>query len=348
MLLALTAACSSGPTTLLLELNGPATLTSLDVSITLEGGSSASRNLQLGSTKLPGTLLVELPDRALGVTIDVVGHTSGGDLSAHTVVTSQPHHQLAVPIVLGAGPDLGTVDFSGSDSGSTVTPRLISNSYFSNWSGATFSFPSGMSRTNSAGVVDGDLLLVFASIDNGSDMVWPNPLAPGFNQLAQAFFGSDGETYVVAWKIASGEPATYTGSYGSGVNSGSAVISLIAVSGANRTTPINAFLAGYGSSGASPTIATSPGVTTTVPNCTLLYAAGADWLGTPGSNTFALPAGYSSLTQLGDRGDNNWDWTSQMVGWSPRAVAGATGAISGTLTSTTSGIPWTAVVAIAP
>jgi hypothetical protein len=197
-------------------------------------------------------------------------------------------------------------------------------------------------------VVDGDLLILIANVDNGSNTLWPNPIAPGFNQLAQVFFGSDGQTYVVAWKLASGEPAMYSGAYGAGVGSSSAVITLIAVAGANRTNPINAFLASNGATGAMPALATSAGVTTTVPNCTILYGAGADWLASPGSNTFLVPAGYSSLMQVGDHGDNNWDWTSEMAAWTTQAAAGPTGSISGTLAGTANGIPWTVVLAIAP
>src|SRR5205814_712170 len=146
------------------------------------------------------------------------------------------------------------------------------------------------------GVTDGDLLLLIANVDNGSASLWPNPMAPGFTQLVQTFFGSDGQTYVVDWKIAAGEPATYTGTYQTGVGSSAAVIALIAVSNVNAAMPINAFTSGnQGTTQSMPTVAPSAGVTTTVPNCAILYAAGSDWLSSPGSNSFTLPAGYAFL-----------------------------------------------------
>jgi hypothetical protein len=114
-------------------------------------------------------------------------------------------------------------------------PRHIANAYFTNWSGATFQSPGMMHggfEIPTDGIVDGDLVLFIANIDNGGPTVWPDPIAPGFQQLVQQFYGADGQTYVVAWKIAGGEPATYSGTYGGGIMSASATISLVAVSGA--------------------------------------------------------------------------------------------------------------------
>jgi hypothetical protein len=373
------AACDDGATTLLLEISGPSELTRLDFSLSLDGATPVKRTLALaGQTRLPATALVELPDRAVGVTIDVEGHGAASDLFAHAFVISQPHAQVRVPLVLAPSSDLGVPD-AGSDAAADLaveTPdaaldlaasdlrysdlrppspvaRLISTSYRANDS---LKSPSGMSQTgyaiNTTGVVDGDLLLIIANVDNGSSSVWPTPMAPGFAQLAEVFFGSDGQTYVVQWKIASSEPAQYTGSYGSGVGSSAAVIALIAVSNVNPVTPINTFLNTNGPSegdgGQSPVIATTPGVTTTVPGCAIIYAAGADWLGGGGSNSFTLPSGFTSLAQLGDHGDSNWEWTSEMVGWSVQPGAGPTGTIAGTLNSSVKGIPWTAVIAVAP
>lgn len=366
----LAVACGDAPTTLLLTLDGPAALTSLEVTVTVDGVGTTARTIPLGAgnMKLPGTLLVELPDRAVSVTIDLAATGPGLALTAHTVVTAEPHQQLqltltlgppsadlgvdSAPLVadLGAPGDLSMPDLSLPDlSRPAPLPRFISSSYYSG--GAAF--PTGMTASGFAitttGVVDGDLLLIIANVDNGGTTVWPIPIAPGFNQLAQDYFGSDGQTYVASWKIASGEPAIYTGNYGPGAGSSAAVITLIAVSGVSAAQPINAFVANHGSgAGTSPTVATSPGVTTTVPNCALVYAAGADWLSSPGTNTFTVPSGYHSLAQLGDHGDNGWDWSSQMVAWGTQAAAGATGSISGTLGSTQTGIPWAVVFAIAP
>jgi hypothetical protein len=359
------AACGPNPTTLLLELEGSPSLTSLDLTIAVEKVGTTSRQIAL-TRPLPATVIVELPAEVLSVTLDVVGHGSGPTLTAHAVVSAKPHQQVTVPLDLEVAQSDGGSDAApaadleraidlghGDLKVTTPVPRLISTSYFSDSSGPTFASPSPMTQAHyfvdATGVVDGDLLIVVGNIDNGGNSLFPNPFASGFTQLAQQYFGSDGQTYFAAWKIASSEPASYSGNYGSGNGSGSAVLSLIAVSGANKTTPINTFLDSHGSTGASPTVAASAGVTTTVPGCALLYAAGADWLNSSGgSTTFGLPTGYSSLMQTGDHGNSSFDWTSQMVGWTSQANAGASGSISGTFGGTVDGIPWSVVIAVAP
>ncbi len=240
------------------------------------------------------------------------------------------------------------------DAGSGLGARLISSSYYTDWNGsATYEYPPEMSKTGyhirTDGVVDGDLLLIIANVDNGSGTVWPSPVAPGFTQLAENFFGNDGQTYVVAWKIAAGEPTSYAGAYGNGIGSSSAVLHLIAVSGASASSPINDFRTQFGSgTGADPVLATSPGVTTTVPGCLIIYAAGVDWESAPGSNTSVPPAGYTVIADLGDRGDMTWDWTSQHIATRLAPTAGPTGPITATFDGPHKGLPWTAVIAIAP
>jgi len=249
------------------------------------------------------------------------------------------------------------LDLAGSDlagSSLTPTPRLIAQAYFSDAGTFTYASTAGMKKTGfevpTAGIVDGDLVLFIASIDNGSNTVWPNPIAPGFTQIAQNFYGSDGQTFVAAYKIASGEPPKYTGTYGSGIGSGSSAISLIAVSGANSAMPIDNSLASFVSTaGMNPVNGGSSGLVTTAANCTLLLAGGADWLGEGGSNAFVLPSGFKSLSQLGDHGTLEWDWTSQQVSWGTQAAAGATGALDWSATgSPQNGQSWTVLIAVAP
>lgn len=362
------AACGDGGTSLLLELTGPSTVTRIDAAIVLGSGRTALATKTLGPGGLPARLVIELPDVAQTVAIDLSAVSDRGTLHARTSVTARPHEQIRVPLAFidetdvdgGAdgGPDGGSVD--GGDArmdggGTTVapTPRLVTNAWFSNYSGTTFTSGPGMAKEKyevpTTGIVDGDLVLFIGSTDNGSNTLWPNPVAPGFTQLAQQFFGNDGQTYVVAWKIANQEPATYAGSYGAGLGSGSTTISLIAVSGVNRAAPINASLATYDpGGGTSPVVGGAIGVRTTVPNCAILYASGADWLGQVGTNTFMPPSGYTALAQIGDRGGSAWDWTSQQVAWTTQANAGDTGAIVGSMTGTFSGTAWTVVLAIAP
>ena len=248
-------------------------------------------------------------------------------------------------------------DLAGSDLAGSVptpTPRLIAQAWFSDASASTYASTAGMKKTGfevtTAGIVDGDLVVFIASIDNGSNTVWPNPIAPGFTQIAQNFYGTDGETFVVAYKIASGEPPKYTGTYGSGIGSGSSTIALIAVSGASSVMPIDNSLATFSSAaGMNPVNGGTNGFVTTAANCTLLLAGGADWLGAGGSNAWVLPSGFQSLSQLGDHGTLEWDWTSQQVSWATQATAGATGAVNWSATgSPQNGQSWTVLVAVAP
>lgn len=391
LVVGLLGACADdGPTSLLLEVDGPASITSVDLKVALATGSSVARTLPVGvdGLTLPGKIVVELPDLATLVTIDL----DAGPLHAHAEITSKVHRQVKVPLSLSgmntldlsmtapadltgvAPPDLTGVappDLTGVTldllagpkdlappppdlrSGPPVA-RLISNSFYTDWNGNTFELPANMSHdafeVSTAGVVNGELLLIIANVDNGSSTLWPNPIAPGFTQLVQSFYGNDGQTYVVAWKIANNEPATYTGTYGNGKGSSSATMTLIAVSGANQTAPINYFYQQYATgSNVNPVPANNPGVTTTVDDCLLIYAAGVDWVGAVNSNTFTQPSGFTQLAALGDRGDNTWDWTSQMVGQKPHPTKGPTGAINGTLTSaSSSGLGWSVVVAVAP
>lgn len=232
-------------------------------------------------------------------------------------------------------------------------PRLIANAWFSNFSATTYASTVGMTKTQfevpTAGIVDGDLVLFIANIDNGSNTLWPDPIAPGFTQIAQAFYGSDGQTFVVAYKIAQGEPPKYTGTYGSGNGSGSSVIALIAVSGARTAMPIDNSLASFSSAaGMSPVLGSTNGFVTTTANCTLVLAGGVDWLGASGTNTFTLPNGFTSLSQLGDHGTAAWDWTSQQVSWSTQPAAGATGTVNWSAMGSQNGQSWTVLVAVAP
>jgi hypothetical protein len=252
--------------------------------------------------------------------------------------------------------DLANVkDLAQSDSGavSSPTPRLIAQAWFSNATATTYASTVGMMKTQfeipTAGIVDGDLVLFIGSIDNGSNTVWPDPIAPGFTQIAQAYYGSDGQTFVVSYKIANAEPPKYMGVYGPGIGSGSSAIALIAVSGARSATPIDNSLASFSSAaGMSPVLGGSTGFVTTTPSCTLLLASGVDWLGQGGTNTFTLPGGFTSLSQLGDHGTMAWDWTSQQVSWATQAAAGATGAVNWSALGSQNGQSWTVLVAVAP
>jgi hypothetical protein len=248
--------------------------------------------------------------------------------------------------------DVPMIDASPGDGGAdplAPVPRVIGNAYYS-----PNGTPSdGMSATGFSiatdGIVDGDLVLFIANGDNGSNTVWPIPVSLGFTQLAQQFYGSDGQTYVINYKIASDEPNAYVGTYGAGVGSSAATITLIAVSNVDPISPVgNSKVVFDPGAGTSPVVGTVEGVITTAPNSLLIYAIGSDWLGEGGSNTFTPPDGYTALTSIGDLGGASWTWTSQAIAYSIQIDPGSTGLVSGTLTGTQLGIAWNALIAIAP
>lgn len=367
----LLAGCQKGATSLLLHITGPKTTNNLDVTITV-GEKTVHQNvpIDVAAHPLPGEIVVELPDVARQVTIDLIATTTDGlTIPKHIIANAKAHTQVDVTIdLLGGDPDLGTTaDAAGPDLGGadlttsapdqgtpSLNARVIANAYWTDYGGNTYSSSGGMSKTGfevpTTGVVNGDLLLFIANIDNGSNSLWPVPIATGFTELTQHFFGSDGQTFTVSWKIANNEPSKYTGTYGPGIASGSSTITLLAISGAHPTNPIDMFQETYGATSAqNPVIPTSPGVTTTKTNTLLVFAAGADWLNQTGSNTFVLPPGFTQLAAFGDHGNSQWDWTSQMIGTKPMPAAGATGTLSGELDAATiNGYPWAVVVAIAP
>lgn len=258
----------------------------------------------------------------------------------------------------GTGVNVHSLSERGNTGPQIPFVRFASSEWFSNWSGSTYK-STNMPAVNTgysvgtSGVVNGDLLLFIGTIDNGTgaNSIWPNPVAPGFTQLSQIYYGNDTETYVVAWKIANNEPATYSGAYGAGLISGSSVITLVAIGGVNPTTPIVA--SWFGNGGATNSL-TPAGVTASliapVANCIAVYMGGVDWNVTPGSNTFIAPSGYTILAQLGDRGGGTWDWTSQMVAYKTLFSAGPTGAVTGSYStgSAPGGVPWMGLVLACP
>jgi hypothetical protein len=263
--------------------------------------------------------------------------------------------------VADAGPGDAAANDAGLDGGPvsspTPIPRVVSTAYWTNWFGPVFETP-GMSMMGyeipSAGVADGELLLLIGCIDNGTSAVWPDPLAPGFTQLTQDFWGHDGQTCVVDWKIADAEPAIYAGTYGPGIVSASAVLALIAVSGVDPIAPISASQVAVATGSdvdVNPVTSTSLGVTTTAPNTLLLYAANADWnCYNVSTVSFTVPTGYRTLLQLSDHGNADKDWTAIQIEAGEQAVPGPTGPVSSTMTSTTEcgATPWNVVLAIRP
>lgn len=239
-------------------------------------------------------------------------------------------------------------DASGSGSGSAPVARKISEAYYSGGGASSGMSQAGYSVTSS-GITDGELVLFIANIDNGSSTVWMLP--PGFHQLHQINYGNDGQTFVVGWKIADHEVSPYAESYGAGINSGHAVITVLAVTGADPAGPTSTYTLGTNQT-QSPATVPSQGVATTAPSSLVIFAGGVDWdqPDVASTATFTEPAGFSTLEELSDRGGVTFDWTTLMV--SSLVVPAVTPATPHMASIASSpqrvGIPWTVELAIAP
>ncbi len=256
---------------------------------------------------------------------------------------------LLKPDRVAATGDAGTDAGPDAGHGGAPVPRLIQRAWYGTSTPGDFS--TGMSSSGyyipTDGIQNGDLVLFIANVDNGAAGTWKLPTS-SFRQQDQRTFGSDGETYFVAWTIASNEPAVYMQPYGPGINSASAAIALVAVSGVDPSNPITAHDHLEAAGGMTPPVAITPSVTTTVASSLLIYAAGADWLVQGGNNTFDPPSGFTKLASFGDNGDDTWNWTSLAIAYSVQANPGPSGAITGTLQSPYNGIAWGVDLAIAP
>ena len=234
----------------------------------------------------------------------------------------------------------------------TAAAAPVARKIASAWYSAETTPSAGMSANGysvpTAGINNGDLVLFIANIDNGSNTTWPLPTA-SFHQIEQINYGGDGQTFFAAWAIANNEPAAYAQSYSGSLNSASAAVTLLAVTGADPTHPIETDMPKLGANSA-PVVLASDGVTTTLPSSLVIFAGGADWATPDETATFTPPAGYDVLDEISDKGGLTFQWTLQLVASKVIPAAGATGSLSGSIATApnVSGAPWTLTIAIAP
>jgi hypothetical protein len=246
---------------------------------------------------------------------------------------------------------------SGSGSGSGVVkmvPRVIANAYYSEgvanssgMSGSGYSIPT-------TGILDGDLVILIANIDNGINDDFALP-GSNFMKLFDAKYGADGQTYFAAYGVAHNVGAVYTGAYVQTGGSQNAAMTLLAIAGADTSNPINYFKDHLGSDAVQSPDAEVTGETdaTTTNNCVAVVAAGADWENSAGGTVVEeLPSELMLLAELTDEGNlkTQMEWTSQTVGWFPQPTAGLLGSNSISLVtgSAEMGQPWGIVIAVAP
>jgi hypothetical protein len=247
---------------------------------------------------------------------------------------------------------------SGSGSGSdamNMVPRVIANAYYGGSAAHSPNMTSTGYSISTTGVHDGDLLLLIANIDNGEDFEIPAP--PNFATMYDDFYGTDGQTYFVAYKIANGEADTYQGDYVSTGGSQMGAMTLVAIAGADPVNPINDYNTYVGSDYEnSPVLApvTTASDATTVDNCLVIVAAGADWENTSGGTDIVegFTGSATLLTELTDQGSaaTTLEWTSQTLGYFTQAGSGSLGTntINIHADSAEMGEPWGVVIAVAP
>jgi hypothetical protein len=244
----------------------------------------------------------------------------------------------------------------GIDANLSFVPRLISRAYWNDDGGLS---SPGMAKytysLTTSGVVEGDLLVIIGNVDNTPTVSRPS----GFSPLFAHFYGMDGQTYFAFYKrAAANEPPELTGGYTPGSTSGGATLVLLAIHGASED------LSAYRTDndlctndvptpcGQMTISATSMGVTTTVANSIVLYAAGVDWRAQTSTAGFTMPTDFLQLAAFSDKGTGDYWWTSQMVGWRLANTVGPTGPISGTISDVGSsphnGQFWSIAIAVAP
>lgn len=121
--------------------------------------------------------------------------------------------------------------------------------------------------TKTAGVTDGDLVLLFC----GTDTTHATNAVAGWTQVLQASVGTD-STLTILRKFASGEPASWTlTSFFTATQTG--VFGVAAYTGVDTTSPINASASGTTTTAA---LKSGPSITPTVDNCMILQFGGGD------------------------------------------------------------------------
>jgi hypothetical protein len=241
---------------------------------------------------------------------------------------------------------------SGGSDGSAMVPRVLAKAWYSDV-GMSQNMGSSAYWISTFGVQDGDFLLLIANMDNGSDDEFVSP--PNFTKLDDHYYyGGDGQTFYAAYAVANGEPDHYSEAYKYEAGSRMTAMALIAIAGADTSDPPNVSNYYLGTSAVvSPQAEiTSSDDITTVNNCAVVVAAGADWLHFDTSVAEEMPSQVPLLAELTDQGDlaTDADWTSLTVGWFPQVAAGPLPDYSITLAtgSADMGEAWGVVIAVAP
>ncbi len=251
---------------------------------------------------------------------------------------------LVLPLLVGCFSKPGFHGNGGDDdvdsgtSGPHTAPavRFVRNAYYSGNSRSSGMTSTGFSISTN-GIAPGELVILIADVDNGGPQEYP-PMA-GFTQLTRNYWGAgiDGQSFMIAWKIASAmEPATYDETYGDG-GSGATTVTMLAATGFDPEMPLGPFSVNIDTAGSTMPDGWTAGVTTEIDHSALVYVNGADWLIGHGNATFTIPNGFTELTEFGDNGNTGFDWSTQEVAWKVAADAGTTGPVTAKTTAVNAG-----------
>lgn len=183
------------------------------------------------------------------------------------------------------------------------------------------------------GVVSGDVMIVNITSNNGG-----TPSLSGWNSLGTGIFNGSNLRATVLYKVAGGsEPSSYTFALGAGAND--AIGTIIAFSGVDNTSPIDA-TGTMGLSTIAGATATAPGITTNSANAAVVMFANQSDNRAYSNWTTTSPGNLTEIAQF--------EWTAgtqdMSVGaaWATKATAGATG--DGTVTLEDNNDRWAALL----
>lgn len=233
--------------------------------------------------------------------------------------------------------DAGAQGVMRFNNGTQSSPVIASSATHATSGGA-------VAVTKPSGVSSGDLLIMTITTDNSASWSWPT----GFTDVGAGLLydggSTDGQTFGMAWKAATGaEPSSYDTSISGGSQYFSA--SVMRITGADTVNPISAFSYNVVSTDAtSPLTVTTPTITPTSDYNLILWVATGD-SHSAGSYSYTVPSGMTHV--LGPANDGTW--SSHEIAKKTQTTAAATGTLSGTVTLGASSMAYLSyVLAIKP
>jgi hypothetical protein len=190
-----------------------------------------------------------------------------------------------------------------------------------------------------SGVVAGDILIMIAAVDGGSDSYLASWSASGWTAFTTQVHTSapDGQNAMAWWKVATGSD-TYTATLTWDASMSTTpdwIMAALAFSGRNATGTAWATPATNTSSNANPVSINAP---------TITAVAGDDlvWASIPDVTASGIGNGHAAPTNYTERLDAENAWSNLAVDTRDNVSAGATGTVSANFTVTSTGAGWIA------